>query len=80
MKNKILFSITTPCYNSEATIERTIKSILSQNYDNYEYIIIDGGSTDSTLDIVKNMSPCFVGRCVGKVNQTKGCTMLLIKV
>ena len=39
-------------YNSEATLEETIKSIVSQYYDNLEYLIIDGGSKDKTLEIV----------------------------
>lgn len=45
-------SIITVCYNSSATIEDTIKSVLSQDYRDIEYILIDGGSTDSTLDII----------------------------
>lgn len=45
-------SIITITYNSEKTLEETIKSVVSQNYDNFEYLIIDGGSTDKTLDIV----------------------------
>ncbi|MCX6296707.1 MAG: glycosyltransferase family 2 protein [Bacteroidetes bacterium] len=46
-------SIITVCYNSSETIEMTIKSVLSQNYSNIEYIIVDGASADSTLNIVE---------------------------
>lgn len=48
----IKISIITVCYNSASTIEETIKSIISQDYGNIEYIVIDGGSTDATLSIV----------------------------
>lgn len=51
--NTPLVSIITPCLNSEQYIEQTIKSVLGQTYDNIEYIIIDGSSTDSTLSIIK---------------------------
>jgi glycosyltransferase involved in cell wall biosynthesis len=47
-------TIITVCYNSANTIGQTIASIASQNYSNKEYIIVDGGSTDSTMAIVKN--------------------------
>ena len=46
-------SIITVCKNSSATIEETIKSIIKQNYNNIELIIIDGKSTDDTLTIIE---------------------------
>lgn len=46
-------SIITVCKNAQDTIEQTIKSVISQTYSNIEYLIIDGESTDKTLDIVR---------------------------
>ena len=51
--NEVLVSVLTPCYNSEKTIEKTLQSIVGQTYKNIEYIIIDGGSTDKTLEIIE---------------------------
>lgn len=48
-----LISVVTITFNSEKTVEETIRSVVSQDYLNLEYIIIDGGSTDSTLRIVE---------------------------
>jgi glycosyltransferase involved in cell wall biosynthesis len=48
------FSIITVTFNSQNTIYKTIKSINSQAFKNFEYIIIDGGSSDKTLQIIKN--------------------------
>ena len=45
-------SIITVCFNSETTIRDTIESVLSQEYPDIEYIVVDGLSTDTTIDIV----------------------------
>lgn len=49
-------SIITVCYNAEQVIGKTIQSVLNQKYQGLEYILIDGGSTDKTLDIIKKYS------------------------
>lgn len=51
--NKPLISIITVIFNGEDYLEETILSVINQTYSNIEYIIIDGGSTDGTLDIIK---------------------------
>jgi glycosyltransferase involved in cell wall biosynthesis len=53
MDNKPLVSIITVAYNADHFIEKTIQSVLSQTYSPIEYIIIDGGSTDNTVDTIK---------------------------
>lgn len=52
MKEKI--SVITVVYNDAINIERTIQSVINQNYDSIEYIVIDGKSTDGTLSILQN--------------------------
>ncbi|MEL6870925.1 MAG: glycosyltransferase family 2 protein [Pseudomonadota bacterium] len=51
--NEPRISIVTAVYNCEATIQSTLESVAHQSYSNVEHIVIDGGSSDSTLDVVK---------------------------
>jgi glycosyltransferase involved in cell wall biosynthesis len=53
MEDLPLVSIITIVYNGEKYIEQTIKSVIGQTYPNVEYIIVDGGSTDNTINIVR---------------------------
>lgn len=50
---RLKITIITVCYNSEAHLEEAIQSVIGQRYDNKEYVIIDGGSTDGTLSIIE---------------------------
>ena len=53
MKNIPTISIITPSYNQGEFLEKTIQSILNQGYPNLEYIIMDGGSSDGSVEIIK---------------------------
>lgn len=55
-------SIITVTYNSANTLVCTIESVLKQKYEDYEYIVVDGGSKDATVDIIKEWEPKFNGR------------------
>jgi glycosyltransferase involved in cell wall biosynthesis len=57
MKNQgdILFSVVVPTYNRAGLIAKTLQSLLSQQYENYEIIVVDDGSTDNTEEVVKSI-------------------------
>ena len=52
-------TIITVCYNADKVIEKTIQSVQKQTYSNIEYIVIDGGSSDRTLDIIMKYEKCI---------------------
>jgi cellulose synthase/poly-beta-1,6-N-acetylglucosamine synthase-like glycosyltransferase len=52
LSDQPLVTIITVVFNAEKYLEETILSVLNQTFDNIEYIIMDGGSTDSTIDII----------------------------
>lgn len=55
----MLVTIITVAYNSEKTIARTIESVLHQTYDDIEYIVVDGASTDHTVELVRSYEEAF---------------------
>ena len=55
-------SVITACFNSGMTLRDTIESVLRQTYHDIEYIIVDGGSKDDTMEIVRSYEPNFDGR------------------
>lgn len=59
MNNENKISIITVCYNSESFIHNTIDSVLNQSYPDIEYIVVDGGSKDKTIEIIKQFEPRF---------------------
>lgn len=50
---EFMVTVLTPCFNSVKTIEKTLACIEQQTYPNIEYIILDGGSTDGTLEVIE---------------------------
>lgn len=65
-------SILSVFYNDKKLLEKTIKSVLSQDYPNIEHIIIDGGSTDGSVELIKEMEPFYHGRLKWISEKDKG--------
>lgn len=72
MNKTTKISVVTVCFNSIATIKKTIESVLSQTYDNYEHIFVDGGSTDGTIELIQSYEDRYNGRLILHVGKDKG--------
>lgn len=66
MKREIKISVITVCYNAETVIEKTIQSVVEQNYANIEYLIIDGKSEDSTMNIISQYAGVYNIKCLSE--------------
>lgn len=69
MRKHPKITIVTVCYNSEKYLEDCIKSILNQTYDNVEHIIVDGKSTDHTVDIIRKYDGTYNMKWVSEPDQ-----------
>ncbi len=67
-----MISIITATYNSASTVRDTFESVLAQDYKDIEYIVVDGASTDGTVDIIKEYEKKFNGRMKWKSEPDKG--------
>lgn len=61
----MIFTVITSTFNSEKTLERTIESVLNQTFIYFEYIVIDGASTDATVKILESYESKFMDRKIG---------------
>lgn len=66
-----LISLVTPCLNARAFVEATLESVLGQGYPRLEYIVVDGGSTDGTVDVLRRYEP-HLASCVSEPDRGHG--------
>jgi hypothetical protein len=71
-EDKPLISVVTVVFNGQEYLEETIKSVINQTYDNVEYIIIDGGSKDGTLQILRQYEMFWI---IGLARKIMACMM-----
>ena len=65
-------SVITVSFNSAKTLGDTMKSVLEQTYTDIEYIIVDGFSTDDTVELIRQYEPLFEGRLKWKTEKDSG--------
>ncbi len=68
MNEKPLFSLIIPVYNSQKTIKRTLLSVLNQTFNNYEIVVVNDGSTDSTLKVLEEFSRYSQVTVINQIN------------
>ena len=68
-------SVITATYNSGTTLRDTLESVLAQTYPDIEHIVVDGGSTDNTMELVREYDLGITVGCGMSANRTKGYTM-----
>ncbi|MBW1740722.1 MAG: glycosyltransferase [Deltaproteobacteria bacterium] len=72
MKHSVFFTILTASLNRGATIRRTLESVKSQNFQNLEHVVIDGGSHDETLEILREFENIYNLTCISEPDRGIG--------
>ena len=80
MKNKYMISVIMSVHNAEDSISNSVKSILTQTYENFNFLVIDDFSTDNTLKILKDISKTDERLNIYTNNENMGLTKSLNKL